>query len=202
MARRLVARSLLLSHAERNGSHMTKALPPHPGWTDADTEAMFAEIGRYVVFFQWIEGKLDQILLLGWGHENWTASQAKLSRMSNSAKIEEVQSLVLNSPDFARVHSRPDWCMHFNRVVKRLHDERHRRNRLVHSQYLFEFTEIGLPPMRSHRDKAAGEELFNREDFTKEAQEAMLGELLTLALDVNFVHVQLVHDYKAVVPQS
>jgi len=39
-------------------------------WPDADTEALFATIGRYLLTFQWIEGKLDQILLLGWGEDN------------------------------------------------------------------------------------------------------------------------------------
>ena len=47
-------------------------------WNDADTEALFATLGRYLLTFQWIESKLDQILLLGWGEDSWTASQARI----------------------------------------------------------------------------------------------------------------------------
>lgn len=170
---------------------------PRPVWTDADTDALFATIGRYVILFQWIEGVLDQILLLAWGHENWTQSQARLAKMRNFDKTAAVRDVVFNSPDFARVHARPEWCSEFDALIQRLNDERGRRNGLVHSQYLFEFVEIGGPPMRSDRKRAEGETVFVREDLTKDAQEALLKNLAQLAMDVGFAHVQLVHDYKA-----
>lgn len=176
---------------------------PKPAWTDADTEAMFATIGRYVIFFQWMEGKLDQILLLGWGYENWTTSQAKLAKMTNSEKVSAVRALVLNSPDFSRVHTRPDWCANFELLIQRLDDERARRNSLVHSQYLFEFVDIGLASLKSHRQKVDGKATLDQQHLTKPAQEKLLNDLIRLAMDVNFAHVQLIHDYKApVVPSS
>jgi hypothetical protein len=172
----------------------------HPAWSDADTEAMFATVGRYVIIFQLVEGTLDEILLLGWGYENWADNQAKLARLSNCKKVNELKNLVLNSPEFARVHTRPDWCADFKLLIGRLHDERARRNSLVHSQYLFEFVDAGLPPLRSHRKKVKkvdGEVTFDQQHLTKAAQEKLLSDLAQLAVDVNFTHVQLIHDYKA-----
>ena len=133
---------------------------PQPAWTDADADALFATIGRYVILFQWIEGLLDQILLLAWGHENRADGQARLAKMRNFDKVEVVRDVVFNSPDFARVHTRPEWCSKFEALILRLHKERERRNGLVHSQYLFEFVEIGSPPMRSDCKRAEGEVVF------------------------------------------
>jgi hypothetical protein len=79
-----------------------------PKWTEADSDELFAAIGRYFIIFQSIEGKLDLILLLGWGHENWAASHDKLARMRNVDKVNAVHDMVLQSPDFARVHTRPE----------------------------------------------------------------------------------------------
>ena len=166
-------------------------------WTDEDTEAMFATIGRYLIIFQWAESKLDQILLLGWGHENLSASQTKLAKMTNAEKIRAVKHIVLESEDFSRVHTRPEWCADFQLLVGRLQDEGDRRNSVVHSQYLFEFTEIGQPPLQSRRKKVDGKAVFVQKHLGTEAQEKMLKQITQLSLDVSFLHLQLVHDYQA-----
>jgi hypothetical protein len=67
----------------------------------------------------------------------------------------------------------------------------------VHSQYLFEFADAGLAPLRSHREKVNGSSTFDQQPFTKAAQEKLLRDLATLATDVNFTYIQLIHDYKA-----
>lgn len=176
---------------------MAEADTPEPGWTDADTEALFATVGKYVIFFQWIEGVLDQILLLAWDHDNWEASQAKLAKMANEQKVDAVRETVLSSADFARVHTRPEWCAHFVSVIERLHTERRRRNAIVHSQYLLEFADAGLAPLRSNRRRAEGQAVFDRQELTRATQDELLREVVQLAMALNFVHVQLVHDYRA-----
>src|SRR3977135_3773014 len=95
---------------------LTEASSSAAEWTDADTEALFTTIGKYVVIFQWMEGQLDQILLLAWGYENWASTHAKLARMTNEEKVDTVKRTVLTSPDFARVHTRPAWCAHFEEL--------------------------------------------------------------------------------------
>jgi len=39
---------------------------------DAELDALYASLGRYLIIFQGMEGKLDEILQLAWGHENWS----------------------------------------------------------------------------------------------------------------------------------
>ena len=176
---------------------MTETSTSGGAWTEADTEALFNTIGRYVIIFQWIESILDQILLLAWGYENWADSQAKLAKMKNEEKVDAVKEVVLTSPDFTRVHTRPKWCAAFESVICRLHEERMRRNAIVHSQYLFEIADAGLAPLRSKRGKSEGKATFDQQPLTKEDQKKLIGDLAQLAMDVNFVKVQLVHDYQA-----
>jgi hypothetical protein len=174
------------------------------GWTDEDTEAVFTTLGKYWIIFQWIESLLDKLMLLAWGNENWTASQKKLAGMSNVQKIECVESMVLKTPDFARVHTRPEWVAHFKLVIEALHTERKRRNSIIHSQILFEFADKGLgPPLLSMRTKSGtGDERFERYWLSKEYQSKMLADLGELAMQMNFVYIQLVHDFQAAPPEQ
>jgi len=180
---------------------VTEAGASRAAWTDADTEALFAALGRYVIVFQWIEGVLDQILLLAWGHENWGSSQAKLAKMKNKQKVDAVKKVVLKSSDFARVHTRPEWCAHFVSVIERLHAERMLRNAIMHSQYLFQLADAGLSaPLSSNRrmlEGLEGKAVFDQQELTKERQTEILRDVAQLAIEVNFLHVQLVHDYRA-----
>jgi len=45
-------------------------------------------------------------------------------------KVEAVKEIVLTGSMFARVHERPEWVSRFNDLIRRLHDERGRRNAL------------------------------------------------------------------------
>ena len=47
--------------------------------TVVKSEALFLTVGKYIIFFQWIEGVVDQCLLLLWGHENWAETQKRLA---------------------------------------------------------------------------------------------------------------------------
>jgi hypothetical protein len=170
-----------------------------PKWSDKDTDALFSTLGKYWLSFQWIESQLDKILLLAWGHENWAASQARLAKMNNAQKIDSIGSIVLEGSDFKRVHSRPDWVSHFKSVIKALHTERERRNSITHSQILFDFSDTGLgPPLMSTRTRLGDdEERFEQRWLSKDFQETLLMEVGDLVLQVNFIYVQLVHDYRA-----
>lgn len=150
-----------------------------------------------MIIFQWIEGVLDEILLLAWGHENWATSQAKLAKMTNEEKVDTVKRVVFTSPEFARVHTRPEWCARFKIVIQRLHQQRLTRNAIVHSQYLLNFADAGLVPLSSMRRRSAGQGVFQRQELTKAFQAKLVSDLAQLALDLNFIRVQLVHDYGA-----
>ena len=104
---RLTLRDKLIQQAAER-AQMTETGDLDAVWTETDTEGLFTSIGKYVIIFQWIEGVLDEILLLAWGHEK----QSKLAKMTNEAKVDTVKRLVFASSDFARVHTRPEWCSH------------------------------------------------------------------------------------------
>jgi hypothetical protein len=167
-------------------------------WAEEEYEKLFASIGKYVVFFQLIEARVDELLLLAWGHENWEASQRKLVGMPNEKKIQRLASEVLESVDFRRVHTRPDWVSQFKAVVERLHIERKFRNSVVHSQILFEFAEKGLgPPLLSYRTKQGPDVKFDRSWLTTEFQTEMVNRVAILSVDMGFVYTQLLHDFQA-----
>lgn len=166
-------------------------------WTDDDTNALFATLGRYWIFFQWIEGQLDQILQLGWGFDNWQETHGKLSRMNNEGKIKAVSKMILTSPDFARVHTRPEWIAHFKAFIDALHDERKRRNKIIHSQFIFDWADRGLgPPLMSNRSKH-DDRGFEQQFLTREFQRTLLAELGKLVLEVSRIRTQIIHDHKA-----
>ncbi len=176
---------------------MTGTVGIERSWTDEDTELLFANIGKYLVIFQHIETRLDQILLLAWGYESKASSRARLANMNNEKKIEAVRSEVKSSPKLARVHTRPDWLENFEATIQRLHVERKLRNRLVHSHILFEFTEIGLPPLASKRSISKGKATLSQLNLDKEFMKNLMDNIAKLAWDVGFIHGQLVHDYEA-----
>jgi hypothetical protein len=177
---------------------MSEQNSEQPLWTEEDSEHLFATLGKYWVIFQQIESQLDKLLLLAWGHENWTRSQRKLAGMTNAAKVKAVKSVVLTTADFARAHTRPEWIAHFRSVLEALDAERKRRNSIIHSQVLFEFADKGLgPPLASSRTGGAGEKIFERHWLSREYQTELLAQLAKLCWDMNFAYVQLVHDYNA-----
>ncbi len=159
------------------------------GWTDADSEILFANIGKYLIIFQWMESEVDQILLLAWGFDNWAAGQAKLAKMTNCAKVEAMNPAVCESPNLARAQTRPDWWARFEAVIGRLHTERTRRNDIVHSQYLFDFVKAGFAPIRSKRIKVDGKTTLDQDELSKEFQEKLLEEISELAMDLSFIRV-------------
>jgi hypothetical protein len=171
-----------------------------PRWTETDTEGLFSTLGKYWIIFQAIEAQLDQILLLAWDVTNWAASQKKLAAMSNAQKVEAFEAEVFNSPDFKRVHTRPEWLQYFRSVVARLHEERRLRNAMIHSHTLFDFADKGLgAPLMSSRRKQedSGGAMFDQQWLTREFQDAMLGRLGNLTSEIICVCTQLRHDYRA-----
>lgn len=168
---------------------------PHSTWSDADTENLFTFIGRYVVYFELVEAKLDEIILFVNGHKNWASTQAKLAKMTNDMKIKRVNSAVVES--FERLHVEANWLEHFRQLIDRLGAERRRRNAIVHSQYLFEFIEAGMPPVRSHRKSQAGKGQFDQEQFSFERSNEVLREIAGIYLDLSQVHLQIVHSHRS-----
>ena len=160
-----------------------------------EADRLYRFLGQYVAIFQWMEAQLDQILLLAYGYENWVSTQTKLAGMRNIDKINAVEAVVTAPSPFGRRPGRHKWAAGFATLIERLRQEGRRRNRIVHSQYLFEFVEAGLPPLRSDRRKKDSVAEFNQESLDSERIEVILKELTALAFDLSQVRIQLVHWY-------
>lgn len=157
-----------------------------------DAEPLYTFLGLYLTGFQWLEGKLDLILLLEGGHDSWAKTQARLAKMRNEQKVEAVENAVLGGDKFTRATDRPEWRSFFRDVVARLSAERRRRNSIMHSQYLLDGVEDGLSAIRSNRRRANGKAAFEQQEMTRECMDAILRELAQLAFDIGRVYTQLV----------
>lgn len=167
-------------------------------WIEDDTDVLFAAIGKYLIIFQWIESLLDKLIILSRGTENFENTQRFLAGLTNKRKIDVVSLAVLTSPDFWRVHTRPEWVLRFKSVVDLLHKERSVRNSIMHSQILFDFADRGMgPPLMSTGlkvTKSTGqvEPIW----LSKEYQNELISSISNLALEMSFVYNQLVHDFQ------
>lgn len=163
--------------------------------TDQEADRLYRFLGQYIIIFQWIESQLDQILLLAHGHENWEKTQTMLASKRNVDKFHAVEAVVMMPRPFGRRAGRPGWTEAFTTLLERLRQEGRRRNGIVHSQYLFEFVEAGMPPLRSNRSKKDGATEFDREALDSARTEAILREIAMLAFEVSQARMQLVHWY-------
>jgi len=157
-----------------------------------DAGELFTFLGIYLAGFQAIDGVLDQILLLERSHERWAETQATLVGMSNHQKVEAAIQAALNEDRFPN-RGRPNWADLVAEIRRRLHNERDRRNAIMHSQYLMEGVESGLSAIRSDRRRAEGVVRFDQEELDRARMDQILGELAQLSFDVSQVHSQLVH---------
>ena len=161
----------------------------------AEAERFYSFVGQYVISFQWLDGQIDQMFLLARGHDEWNETHHWLAGLRNVDKINAFRDLVQADEPFDRIQI-DGWYEHFEQVVDRLHTERKRRNGILHSQFLFDFLAIGQPIMRSDVHRRGHDVDFTQEDLSQARCDEIMGELAKLAVDLNFVCVQLRHVYR------
>lgn len=166
-------------------------------YDDKEANELFLFLGKYIAFFQWMESKLDQILLLARGEENWTETQYELANMRNSDKISAVEAAVLAPKPFTLKDRRPEWVSYFSELLERIRAEGRRRNSIVHSQYLMDFLEYGMLALKSDRRRINGKIEFQHERLDKERREIIMDELSKLAFELSQGHLQLVNFHTA-----
>ncbi|MGY4484779.1 hypothetical protein ACVWWR_003970 [Bradyrhizobium sp. LM3.2] len=103
----------------------------------AGIERLFQFIGMYVVVFQDVESKLDQIIQLAIGLERRHVGHGVIALLSNSQKIDLVQSIVHSSEIADGSPAQEAWVTSFDEVMQRLRAEATRRNKIVHSLSIF-----------------------------------------------------------------
>lgn len=159
-----------------------------------EAERLFRFIGAYVVAFQHLEGKIDEMLLLARGQENRDRTFKWLAQKTTELKIKKFDALVKAEEPFRRVGI-DDWYAGFDAVIKRLHQERERRNGLMHGQFLFDFLGLGGPTLRTHVKSRDGGAVFDQEWLSPKNCEIIMGESADMSLDLGRICVQLSHSY-------
>ncbi|RMB01977.1 hypothetical protein [Eilatimonas milleporae] len=163
--------------------------------TIAEAERFYSFVGQYVISFQWLEGQIDQILLLARGHDHWDETHQWLSGLRNVDKIHAFRDVVDADEPFDRVPIE-GWYDRFDQAIDRLHTERQRRNGILHAQFLFDFLAIGQPVMRLDVRRRGGDVEYTQEDLSQARCDEIMNELAQLGVDLNFICVQLRHVYR------
>lgn len=159
-----------------------------------EAERLYGFVGRYVIAFQWLEAKVEEMILLARGHDNRTNTLEWLARRTNYDKVEELVAIVTGEDMFREIKVE-GWQERFQDVMARLHAERRRRNSLLHAQYLFDFLAIGAPVLRTDIERTDTGVQFKQEELSPERCDEILGEVAALSLHLNMVCVQLIHAY-------
>jgi hypothetical protein len=159
----------------------------------AETKRFFQFIGAYVILFQEIEAKLDQIITMGVGREKSHVGEYVVSILSHSQKIDFVQAVVKSSAIANGEPFHTEWLTSFDELIRRLRSEATRRNSIVHSVYILDFMEIGGAPLRSKRRRKKGSLDFDQEGIDAEFITRAISELTELSFDVGMAFIQLVH---------
>lgn len=159
----------------------------------AEVAQLFQFIGAYIVVFQDIESKLDQIIQLAIGLERWHVSHGVVALLSNSQKIDLAQSIVQSSAIASGATFQKEWVKSFDEVIQRLKAEGTRRNKIVHSLYIFDFMQAGGPALRSKRKRARGEIELDQEWVDAAYISRATGEIHELSFDLGMALTQLRH---------
>lgn len=156
-----------------------------------DADPLFTFLGLYLATFQWMDSQLDQIILMAEGFDQWSETQTKLAKMDNRSRIDAMAGAAVDVSRFPLVGTIDDWRERVETVVGRLHNERRRRNRIMHSQYLMEGVEHGLPVIRSVRTRGEAEEPFDQEELSRPRMDAILEEIAAVGFAVGLITAQL-----------
>lgn len=158
-----------------------------------DCEPFYVFLGIYVAGFQWIETKLDEILLLHAGPEHHAETLKRLAPMKNYQKIEAVSAAALDKDRFPRIVDHSEWKGRVTRVIEGLGAERVRRNAILHSTYWLRGLEQGLSAIRANKKRVDGALKLETEEMNRERMDAILKDVASLAFDTGQLHIQLVH---------
>lgn len=163
---------------------------------DSDAyEKLSLFIGRYILTFQYVESKIDQMLLLATDLNRWHVGQTLLARMGYRQKVDALSAIVHSSKIARGTEHQRAWTESFDRLVKRLQDEGTRRNDIVHSLHMFEFVKIGAPVLRSRRSSNSKGFTVRNVEVDETEFDKIMAQIAMLFIDANFAHVQLVHWY-------
>lgn len=160
----------------------------------SEIESVYNFVGRYVIVFQEIEGRIDEILILARGQERRGECLSWLAKKTFEVKLTALKR-TLKAEQCFRTSDLEGWNEMFQSVIWRLDAERLRRNGILHSRFLFDFMAIGSPVLRTHVKRKKGEDApyFDQEYLSQAKRDKITSEIVQLAFDLGQLHVQLSH---------
>lgn len=161
-------------------------------WKDEQHNALVKAIGKYIILFQQLEAKIDTIFLL-FSRDSFSFGQIIRSQLSNREKIEAISTYVNENISSHKDEFSIDWLKGFNDLIGRIKSISERRNKIVHSTYLYDFLNIGHPIMISNKKLKRSELKFDNEDFNPKDFDEYIYSISSAYYEMNFIHVQLIH---------
>ncbi|UPJ59481.1 hypothetical protein [Bradyrhizobium sp. 192] len=107
-----------------------------------------------------------------------------------------MQSIVHSSEIADGSPVQEEWVTSFDEVMQRLRAEVTRRNKIVHSLYIFDFMKIGYPPLRSKRTRKKTGASFDQEHVDAAYISKATSDVAILSFDAGMALVQLRHWYE------
>jgi hypothetical protein len=159
-----------------------------------EAERLYKFVGEYVIVFQWLEGKIDEMFLLARGRESREETFGWLAQKTNAQKVDAFYEMIIADKPFRPV-TLDGWSDRLISVRDRLHAERRRRNGILHAQFLFDFLTIGAPVVRTHVTQRNGNLIFEQDDLSPSRCDEIMRDLAQLAFDLNMLCVQLYHTF-------
>lgn len=167
--------------------------PPDDMSQLSDIDQMFHFIGMYICSFNFIESRLDQIILLGLGYDSWDATQLKLAKLKFFQKVNECENLINQASCYKRARVDKDWMAHFKSFTINIVEESKRRNSLVHAYILSDGADHGYPHLKVDRVRKDGGYAWNTEAFNQSFMAERAKSILNLSVDANFIYLKLIY---------
>jgi hypothetical protein len=113
-------------------------------------------------------------------------------RRPSDDKIDLLYSTVASSELVVGTELQKAFIVSFEEVMNELKSENARRNRIVHSIYLFEPLRIGLPVLRSKRTKRHDERELDQQYIDRSLMIEAVGKVAELGFDIGMIRKQLI----------
>lgn len=150
-------------------------------------------IGNYIVIFQDIERRLDNILHCAFGELTWDINNIIFAELSYHSKIKCVRSIVNLCQERAKNEDVERWMPHFNDVMVKCTKEAETRNSIVHAAYEWLPVEYGGVPILTHAKVAKSGNKIKTEALENVYFEKEIQRLAVLAQEIGQVRLQLIH---------
>jgi hypothetical protein len=165
---------------------------------NVDIEAIYKNLGEFIVSFQWLENRFREIgwLILDPKRKNWPPKTLRTE--SFSKLINKVQKLYLELIDSIAPEDVEERKQTFKEIVKKTLALREYRNKLIHSAYIELKTSGQLFGLirsnpRLKEDPLSGELLWDQEGLTKKSFEHGMTQMAEIAWQLNLHYIQLIH---------